>query len=172
MCSRKCEDSPYHDLECRIIRAGGQKVKIEHLGQINMMYACITVLRALALKNGSQNIWKEYTKFESHLEERLPTPVYSKVNKEKVVFFIHHYLKLLSYYSDLEILEACGKLDTNCFELKITGEDGKERNLRAMYRLASILSHECRPNTKHTFDQDYGVNIFATVPIKKGLNKF
>ena len=36
-----------------------------------------------------------------------------------------------------------------------------------MYRLASIMSHECRPNTKHTFDPDYGVNVYATVPIGK-----
>ena len=43
--------------------------------------------------------------------------------------------------------------------------DGEPRNLRAMYRLASILSHDCTPNTKHTFDPDYGVNIYATVPI-------
>jgi hypothetical protein len=26
LCSRKCEDSPMHDPECRIIQAGGQKV--------------------------------------------------------------------------------------------------------------------------------------------------
>ena len=54
------------------------------------------------------------------------------------------------------------------FSLRITcdaGPDGEPRNLRAMYRLASILSHDCTPNTKHTFDPDYGVNIYATVPI-------
>ena len=45
-----------------------------------MMYACITVLRALALKNGPQKIWNEYTQFESHLEERMKTEVYHKVN--------------------------------------------------------------------------------------------
>ena len=50
-------------------------------GQVNMMYACITVLRALALLDGPQNIWKDYTKFESHLEERMKTEVYTKVNK-------------------------------------------------------------------------------------------
>jgi hypothetical protein len=27
----------------------------------------------------------------------------------------------LSHYNDLEILEACGRLDTNCFELRVTG---------------------------------------------------
>ena len=37
--------------------------------------------------------WKEYVRFDSHLEERMKTEVYTKVNKEKVVFFIHHYLR-------------------------------------------------------------------------------
>ena len=46
-----------------------------------MMYSVITVLRALALREGSEKIWKEYTKFDSHLAERMPTPIYSKVNK-------------------------------------------------------------------------------------------
>jgi hypothetical protein len=53
---------------------------MEVYGQINMMYACITVIRALALMDGPQNIWMDYTKFESHLEERLKTEVYTKVN--------------------------------------------------------------------------------------------
>ena len=52
---------------------------MDKYGQINMMYACITVLRALALKEGPQNIWKDYTKFESHLEERMKTEIYTKV---------------------------------------------------------------------------------------------
>ena len=65
----------------------------------------------------------------------------------------------------MEILEACGRLDTNCFELKIDTKDGSRGNLRAMYRLASIMSHSCTPNTKHTFDPDYGINMYATVPI-------
>ena len=45
-----------------------------------MLYACITVLRALALLDGPKKIWNDYTKFESHLEERLKTEVYTKVS--------------------------------------------------------------------------------------------
>ena len=48
----------------------------------------------------------------------MKTEVYTKVNKEKVVLFMHHYLRLIAKYSDLEILEACGRLDTNCFEVR------------------------------------------------------
>ena len=156
-------------------------------GQVNMMYACITVLRALALLDGPQNIWKDYTKFESHLEERMKTEVYTKVNrlllgtlktikflpiyktiffpkvnKEKVVGFILHYLKLINKFSDLEIIEACGRLDTNCFEIKQHGV-----NLRAMYRIACIISHECMPNTRHTFGPDNSINLYATRNIGK-----
>ena len=57
---------------------------------------------------------------------------------DQVVFFILQYLNI-QRYSDLEILEACGKLDTNCFEIKQNG-----LNLRAMYRTACIMSHNCR----------------------------
>lgn len=52
---------------------------VDTFGQINMMYSCIAVLRALALKNGPQKIFQEYTQFESHLEERMKTEVYNKV---------------------------------------------------------------------------------------------
>ena len=37
-------------------------MKVEHFGQINMMYACITVLRALGLKEGPRKIWEDYTR--------------------------------------------------------------------------------------------------------------
>ena len=162
VCSQKCGDCPQHDPECRATRAAGARIKVEHFDQINMMYACITVLRALSLKDGSSKIWDEYTKFDSHLQERMKTPIYNKVNKEKVCFFILHYLNI-KRYSDLEILEACGKLDTNCFEIKQHG-----LNLRALYRLGSIMSHHCRPNTKHTFDRDNNIFVYSTRKIAAG----
>lgn len=80
------------------------------------------------------------------------------------MFFIQHYLRLLSEFSDLEILDACGKLDTNCFEIH---QDGL--NLRAMYRTACIMSHDCRSNTRHTFakDKDHSISVYTTVDICK-----
>ena len=101
---RKCEDSPLHDPECRILRVSylgrhlhdawwcwrwgilqstGVKVQIDSFGSINMMYACISVLRALALKSGPSQVWRDYTKFDSHLEERMKTEIYTKVQKLK-----------------------------------------------------------------------------------------
>ena len=163
VCSQQCADtSRCHDPECRATRAAGARIKVEHFDQINMMYACITILRALGLRDGPKKIWEDYTKFDSHLQERIKTPIYNKVNKEKVVFFILHYLNI-KRYSDLEILEACGKLDTNCFEIKQNGV-----NLRAMYRLGSIMSHHCCPNTRHTFGPDQAIFVYSTRRIAAG----
>ena len=64
LCSAKCEDSALHEPECRLIRYGGSKVQIDSYGQYNMMYACITVLRALSLKEGPSKVWEDYTRFE------------------------------------------------------------------------------------------------------------
>lgn len=162
VCSVECQDSLTHDAECRATQAAGAKAKVDVFGQTNMMYSCITILRALALREGPSQIWEDYKKFDSHLNERIKTEIYNKVNKEKVVYFIHRYLGIQKY-SDLEILEACGKLDTNCFEVRHKG-----MNLRAMYRLGSIMSHNCRPNTRHTFELDNSINVFATRTITKG----
>ncbi|XP_023326741.1 uncharacterized protein LOC111700149 isoform X2 [Eurytemora carolleeae] len=162
VCSLKCQDSPQHDPECRATKAAGSKVNVEVFNQTNMMYACITVIRALALQDGPKKVWEDYVKFDSHLDERIKTPIYNKVNKEKVVFFMHHYLGI-KRYSDLEILEASGKLDTNCFEIRQNGQ-----NLRAMYRTACIISHDCTPNTRHTFSPDNSINIYTTRKIEKG----
>ena len=52
--------------------------------------------------------------------------------------------------------------DTNCFEIR--NSDGL--NLRSMYRVACLISHECTPNTKHTFGKEYDINIYATRKIK------
>ena len=72
---------------------------------------------SLSVDHYYPKVWEDYTKFDSHLEQRMKTEVYTKVNKEKVVLFMHHYLRLIAKYSDLEILEACGRLDTNSFEV-------------------------------------------------------
>ena len=65
----------------RLIRYGGSKVEVGNYGRVNMMYACITVLRALSLMDGPSSVWRDYTAFCSHLEERMKTEVYTKVRK-------------------------------------------------------------------------------------------
>ncbi len=65
----------------RLIRYGGSKVEVGNYGRVNMMYACITVLRALSLMDGPSSVWRDFTAFCSHLEERMKTEVYTKVRE-------------------------------------------------------------------------------------------
>ena len=53
-------------------------------------------------------------------------------------------------------------MDTNCFEIR---QDGL--NLRAMYRIACLISHDCTPNTRHTFGKGLDLNLYATTDIGK-----
>ena len=39
---------------------------------------------------------------------------------------------------------------------------------RAVYASASLQNHDCRPNTRHVFDDDYVITVRATVPIASG----
>ena len=40
--------------------------------------------------------------------------------------------------------------------------------VRAVYASASLQNHDCRPNTRHVFDEDYVITVRATVPISAG----
>ena len=71
------------------LQTTGVKPQFETFGTINMMYASIAVLRVLALKTGPSQIWKDYTKFESHLEERMKTEIYTKVRKKIYSFLFY-----------------------------------------------------------------------------------
>ena len=71
------------------LQTTGVKPQFETFGTINMMYASIAVLRVLALKTGPSQIWKDYTKFESHLEERMKTEIYTKVRKILLFPLLH-----------------------------------------------------------------------------------
>ena len=87
-------------------------------GQVNMMYACITVLRALALLDGPQNIWKDYTKFESHLEERMKTEVYTKVNMLLRPLQVVAFLKVQNSQSRKSVRDAKSLQQHGCTPTK------------------------------------------------------
>lgn len=76
-----------------------------------------------------------------------------------------------------------GILDTNAFEIRTQGgagggsgtdcNDGVDgiacTKIRGLYAIASIMAHDCQPNTKHTFtNNDYKFTLIATRDIMKG----
>lgn len=81
-----------------------------------------------------------------------------------LVPFIRSYLQL-SEYSEEEILRFAGILDTNSFEVFLSSKLVK---VRGIYLKAAMMAHDCRPNTKHFFDENFEMKIVATTNIKKG----
>jgi hypothetical protein len=127
-------------------------------------YCSITPLRCLLLKKRDPATYEKILKLQSHLEERRATALYS-VFKNNIVGFLRNALGM-SEFSEETILRVTAILDTNSFEIRRSDGDIK---IRGLYPKAAMLSHDCKPNTKHVFTgPNYTLELVSTVPIKKG----
>ena len=57
---------------------------------------------------------------------------------------------------------CCGTLDSNAFKVDAGG------GLRALYALASMINHDCAPNSRITFDSRRRLHLLAKRDIHKG----
>lgn len=99
----------------------------------------------------------------SHLTERINTKLYEAL-RVNLVPFIRDFLKF-DCYSESDILNIAGILDTNCFDIILPS---KQIRARGIYPLTAMMAHECIPNTKHFVDNNLEMKVIACTPIKKG----
>lgn len=99
----------------------------------------------------------------SHVDQRKSTKLY-EILQINLVPFIRDFLKITNI-SEHEILSIAGILDTNCFEIF---HGSRNARARGIYIQTSMMAHECIPNTKHFFDENYELRLIATTVIKKG----
>lgn len=161
MCSAACEESRSHkEAECKIINPDLVSCQ-PSTGQINpQMYQIITPLRCLSLSGAEK---EKLNGLVSHSEKRRDSDIYQFV-EQNIVGFIRHALRLTNYDAD-SIQNVCGKLDTNAFDIRFPDRVA----IRGLYPTASLLNHECNPNTRHVFDPtNLRIMIFATRNINKG----
>ncbi|KAK3849746.1 hypothetical protein Pcinc_042339, partial [Petrolisthes cinctipes] len=162
LCSADCEGTDDHEPECKAIRESGIPVKVSVFGEENSMYECITPLRILSLRNESPSLWNKIMTLESNSEMRDGTEV-AAITEQTVVDIIHNRLELEEEY-DTEIIEkVLGILDTNAFEIRLP-----DSSILGVYPSASLLEHDCIPNTHRTFDADLNLVVRAAIPIKRG----
>lgn len=159
LCSVKCQASEHHFDECRLMMEGKYKVKIE-FGEKNAGYFPIVPLRCLLAKEKNPEKYKKIVNLQSHLEEKLRSPLFALYRKNIAHFLME---KLgLKQFDETEILTVAGILDTNAFEI-----GSKDLKLRGLYNTASMIAHNCRPNTKHTFhgsDLVMAVTAISDIP--------
>ena len=98
---------------------------------------------------------------ESHYEERMRSNLYFVI-RANLVPFIQNALGMPEF-DEKTIMTVCGILDTNSYEIRLDGI-----KIRGLYELGSMMSHTCRPNTRHVFNEDFQMSVIATVDIPKG----
>ncbi|XP_055617476.1 SET domain-containing protein SmydA-8 [Toxorhynchites rutilus septentrionalis] len=166
LCGPSCEAAPNHTEECRLLSSSSYRPQItfhdDDPHRKESAYCVIVPLRAILLKRKDSKRYTKLLTLQSHIESRIDTPLYG-VLKHNLVPFIRNILGMQEI-SETEILHIAGIMDTNSYEIRAPEKDIK---IRALYELGAMMSHNCRPNTKHYFDQKLKLVLVATVDIPK-----
>ncbi|XP_053699243.1 SET domain-containing protein SmydA-8 [Sabethes cyaneus] len=166
LCGPSCESSSLHTDECQLFRSRNYRPHIvlheNEPKRKDPAYCVIVPLRAIMLAKKDPRKYAKMRTFESHLETRTSTPLYA-VLKSNLVPFIRNVLGLHEFGED-ELLQLAGIMDTNSYEIRVPKRDIK---IRGIYELGAMMSHDCRPNTKHFFDEQLNMVLVAAVDIRK-----
>ena len=161
LCSSACEASGQHPAECGLMKDNPVQIPI-NVDSANHFYQCIGALRCLSLASTHPPEWKRLSSLESHLETRKESGMH-RVVERNIVAFIRDGLKLGNFQAET-IHRICAILDVNCFDIRIPGKVA----VRGLYPTASLLNHDCVPNTRHIFDSGMRITLLATVDIHPG----
>lgn len=164
MCNFICETGKPHEEECELMAKRKYKSTISYTGadRKESAYCVITPLRCLLLKKSEPLQYEGILNLQGHLEERINTPLY-RILKANLVTFIQQVLGLTEFDEET-ILNVAAILDNNAFDYR----NKANVKLRAIYLTAAMQSHDCTPNTKHVFLDNYLFAVIATTPITKG----
>lgn len=98
----------------------------------------------------------KFYQLQDHLKERINTPMYSVLRSNLITFF--KTILSLEEFDETTILKTAAILDTNAFEIRST--DGCSK-IRAVYAETAMMSHDCVPNSFHSFDENMQIAIRA-----------
>ena len=166
MCGRSdcCGEGSHHAVaECALLSATGRR----NWGNltVNGVNQSVMVLRCLALRNREPAKWEELMQLEYHGPERQQSGL-EDVDRATVVKLVRQWLP---DEPEDKILQLCGILLVNSFELPVMSSSAKQQHgLQAVYSTASLIEHDCVANATKTFTPDGQVVVRAAVPINKG----
>ncbi|XP_065074954.1 SET domain-containing protein SmydA-8 [Ochlerotatus camptorhynchus] len=172
LCGPGCETASQHVEECRLLASPSSKgfrpqinLNREQPERKESAYCVVVPLRALLLKRNDPQRYRDgFLSLESHIETRIQTPLYA-VMKSNLIPFVRNVLGMQDQVpEEEELLQIAGILDTNCYDVRLPERGIK---IRALYELGAMMSHHCRPNTRHYFDDELRLVVVATVDIPK-----
>ncbi|KAL1497646.1 hypothetical protein ABEB36_008569 [Hypothenemus hampei] len=177
-CNFDCEGlkSPQmHGLECQILKLKPRKPNESDYDHFR--FDTLIILRALFLQKTNKKKWDALMNLEDHLNDRGPNNQIFKIVQEKVSFIQENFIKPLQLFEKengqviLPIVSAdimhkiYATLDVNATEIS------DPVDLFILYPTASLIEHNCVPNTCQIIDENnngYKVTFRAAMPIKKG----
>uniref|UniRef100_A0A8D8V3U5 Protein msta, isoform A n=1 Tax=Cacopsylla melanoneura TaxID=428564 RepID=A0A8D8V3U5_9HEMI len=162
LCAPRCKKLPSHQKECKVMKDKKYLSNIEYESDSKKEpgYCCIAPLRCLLLDKAQLD---QLLTLDSHLNERINSKLY-EIYRTNVLGFIKN--RLMMNVEEELVLRIAGILDTNTFDIR--RRVGNIR-IRGIYMKAAMLSHNCKPNTKHVImDEDFTFQLRALVKIKKG----
>ncbi|XP_058801221.1 SET domain-containing protein SmydA-8-like isoform X2 [Phymastichus coffea] len=153
-----CQSCTSHGDECEFTKKyKSSKVSISGFGLTHPTYKCVSVIRALALRDSDPAAYKKFTNLSSHHEQ----PSFG--DPGEVTQFIKRFFDKLEDTSEEEIARAAGILLINGHEVPIT-----EPSQIAVYDASSYLEHSCKANCAKSFTNSAGLIVRAALGIEKG----
>ncbi|KAF2350507.1 SET domain [Trinorchestia longiramus] len=162
LCSPACELKGLHPLECAAFVKTNFKFNFSDFSEEDPVFESILPLRCLMLRETDPKKWNTLRAMEPHDDLRRGSELWK--TEQIVCDFLREKLKLK--VDDALCHSVSGVLDVNCHEVQ--AGSANICNVRGMYPLSAMMSHDCFSNTHHTFTDELTMHTIASQPIKKG----
>ena len=153
LCSENCDFKDRHSkIECEILRT--------NLSNVQNPGRWLTVFRSLLLKESEKGRkWDALQLLEDNLGDRKDCEIMTR-NMSDVVKPIVELFRS-NCFTPTEILRVCGILDSNSFRIDGIGN-------RGLFGLASMVNHNCCPNSRVSFDRNANLTLRSKRKIEPG----
>ncbi|XP_026474444.1 SET domain-containing protein SmydA-8-like [Ctenocephalides felis] len=139
-----------------------QKSTLNHNTLINNLHV-VMPLRCLLL---SEQKLQEVMKMEAHQEKRRNKAIWHLYRAVVIKALYDFGLVDPEKWNEESLQRLCGILDVNTFEIRCPA--GTSSTARALFPLASLMSHDCTPNAHITLDKKHHIRSFASRDIAEG----
>lgn len=162
VCSAACQEAADHRAECALTVARGSRVSLQHYFQPHPTYQCVTALRSLLLEQHDAERWARLQQLSSHCEQRRGTEQWQQ-DRDGVARFIPRFFHCADRWTEEEMLRVAGIVQINGHEVPLTDPPHV-----AIYHMASLVEHSCRPNLTKSFTGAGELLFWAVGPIAAG----
>ncbi|XP_063358256.1 SET domain-containing protein SmydA-8-like isoform X1 [Cydia amplana] len=156
LCSEQCQNSDMHFTDCNIISRWEKKVPVEEFSDKTVSRA-LTAIRVLLLNEDQKQL---LSALQAHMSPQHGTEIRD----------LKQYYEIPESEEDLMRLSCC-VLDANAYQIAIA-YGKKEMSRRGLYPVASLMNHNCVPNTRHSYNCDAQMTVKAIKHIRAGCEIF